>query len=64
MRKLSPQERQFLAIIERAGGSFCFSLLFLCQRCHNRMDAKSRAINAAITRHEKNGQLDLIGREG
>lgn len=40
------------------------NLRFLCQRCHNRLDAKSRAINAAITRHEKNGQLDLIGREG
>lgn len=40
------------------------NLRFLCQRCHNRLDAKSRAINASITRHEKNGQLDLIGREG
>lgn len=40
------------------------NLRFLCQRCHNRMDAKSRAINASITRHEKNGQLDLIGRDG
>lgn len=25
MRKLSAQERQFLAIIEQAGGSFCFA---------------------------------------
>ncbi|MFC3705656.1 hypothetical protein ACFOOL_12910 [Devosia honganensis] len=25
MRKLSPGERQFLAIIQLAGGSFCFS---------------------------------------
>lgn len=24
MRKLSPDERQFLSIIEQAGGSFCF----------------------------------------
>lgn len=40
------------------------NLRFLCQQCHNRMDARSRAVNAAITRHEKNGQLDLIGREG
>lgn len=32
--------------------------------CHNRLDAKGRAINAAITRHEKNGQLNLIGRDG
>ena len=40
------------------------NLRFLCQRCHNRLDAKSRAINAAITRHEKNGQFDLIGRDG
>lgn len=40
------------------------NLRFWCQRCHNRHDAKSRAINAAITRHEKNGQLDLIGRDG
>ena len=38
------------------------NLRFLCQRCHNRLDAKSRQINAAITRHEKAGQLDLLGK--
>ncbi len=38
------------------------NLRFLCQRCHNRHDARSRAINASITRHEKAGQLDLLGR--
>jgi 5-methylcytosine-specific restriction endonuclease McrA len=38
------------------------NLKFLCQRCHNRHDHKSRMENAAITRHEKAGQLDLIGR--
>lgn len=32
--------------------------------CHNRHDAKSRHVNASITRHEKAGQLDLIGRDG
>lgn len=40
------------------------NLRFWCQRCHNRHDAKSRQISASITRHEKNGQLDLIGRDG
>lgn len=40
------------------------NLRFWCQRCHNRHDARSRQVNAAITRHEKAGQLDLIGREG
>ena len=39
------------------------NLRFWCQRCHNRHDAKSRQINASITRHEKAGQLDLIGRD-
>jgi hypothetical protein len=38
------------------------NLRFWCQRCHNRHDARSRQANAAITRHEKAGQLDLIGR--
>jgi hypothetical protein len=39
------------------------NLRFWCQRDHNRHDAKSRQINASITRHEKVGQLDLIGRD-
>ena len=39
------------------------NLRFWCQRCHNGHDARSRQINAAITRHAKAGQLDLIGRE-
>lgn len=38
------------------------NLAFWCQRCHNRHDAKSRQENATITRHEKDGQLDLLGR--
>lgn len=38
------------------------NLRFWCQRCHNRHDAKSRQENATITRHEKVGQLDLLGR--
>lgn len=38
------------------------NLRFWCQRCHNRHDAKSRQENATITRHEKAGQLDLIGK--
>lgn len=38
------------------------NLRFWCQRCHNRHDARSRQANATITRHEKAGQLDLIGR--
>lgn len=38
------------------------NLRFWCQRCHNRHDAKTRRENATITRHEKAGQLDLIGR--
>lgn len=33
-----------------------------CQLHHNRHDAKSRAANAAITRAEKVGQMDLLGR--
>jgi len=40
------------------------NLRFWCQRCHNRHDRRSRQVNAAITRAEKVGQLDLIGREG
>jgi hypothetical protein len=40
------------------------NLRFWCQRCHNRHDMKSRQENATITRHEKVGQLDLIGRQG
>lgn len=39
------------------------NLKFWCQRDHNRHDAKSRQINASITRHKKAGQLDLIGRD-
>lgn len=39
------------------------NLRFWCQRCHNRHDAKSRQEHATITRHEKAGQLDLIGRQ-
>lgn len=35
------------------------NLRFWCQRCHNRHDAKSRLANAAITRREKAGQMDL-----
>lgn len=34
-----------------------------CQLHHNRHDAKSRAANAAITRAEKAGQMDLLGRK-
>lgn len=40
------------------------NLRFWCQQCHNRHDARSRQANAAITRHETAGQLDLIGRDG
>ena len=39
------------------------NLRFWCQRCHNRHDAKRRQENATITRHEKAGQRDLIGRD-
>lgn len=39
------------------------NLAFWCQRCHNRHDMKSRQENATITRHEKAGQLDLLGRK-
>jgi hypothetical protein len=39
------------------------NLRFWCQRCHNRHDAKSRQEHATITRHEKAGQRDLIGRQ-
>lgn len=39
------------------------NLRFWCQRCHNRHDAASRQENATITRHEKAGQLDLLGRK-
>lgn len=38
------------------------NLRALCQKCHNSWDAKDRAANATITRHEKLGQPDLIGR--
>jgi hypothetical protein len=38
------------------------NLRFWCQMHHLRHDAKHHAGNAAITRHEKAGQLDLIGR--
>lgn len=33
-----------------------------CQRCHLVYDAPHHAANAAITRHEKRGQPDLLGR--
>lgn len=33
-----------------------------CQRCHLTYDAQHHAANASITRHEKRGQMDLIGR--
>ena len=39
------------------------NLAFWCQRCHLRHDAEQHRINAAITRHEKAGQLDLLGRQ-
>lgn len=39
------------------------NLRFWCQLHHNRHDAKHRQENATITRHEKAGQLDLIGRK-
>lgn len=39
------------------------NLAFLCQRCHLRHDAEQHRINARITRHEKLGQLDLLGRQ-
>ena len=38
------------------------NLRFWCQRCHNRHDAQHRQGNARITRHEKAGQPDLLGR--
>lgn len=38
------------------------NLAFWCQRCHLRHDAAQHQANAAITRHEKAGQLDLLGR--
>lgn len=38
------------------------NLRFWCQRCHLRHDAAQHRANAAITRHEKAGQLDLLGR--
>lgn len=33
-----------------------------CQRCHLVYDAVQHAANASITRAEKRGQLDLLGR--
>lgn len=39
------------------------NLKLLCQRCHLRLDHKQHQTNAAITRHEKRGQPDLLGRE-
>lgn len=39
------------------------NLAFWCQRCHLRHDAAQHQANAAITRHEKRGQLDLLGRD-
>lgn len=39
------------------------NLKALCQRCHLTYDAKHHAHNAAITRHEKRGQLDMFGRK-
>lgn len=33
-----------------------------CQRCHNTYDGTHRRANAAITRHEKRGQPDMLGR--
>lgn len=39
------------------------NLRFLCQRCHNRLDAKSRRANAAITIHDrKAGTFDMFER--
>lgn len=38
------------------------NLRFWCQRCHLRHDAAQHRENASITRHEKAGQLDLLGR--
>lgn len=35
------------------------NLAFLCQRCHNRHDAKERQANAARTRGKRNGQADI-----
>jgi len=40
------------------------NLKALCQRCHLTYDAKHHAQNARITRHEKLGQGDLLGRAG
>lgn len=37
------------------------NLRFWCQQCHNRHDAKSRQVNASITRKHRSGQLELIG---
>lgn len=39
------------------------NLAFWCQRCHLSHDAGQHKANAAITRHEKRGQADLLGRE-
>lgn len=38
------------------------NLRALCQKCHNAWDAPHRQLNASITRSEKNGQPDLLGR--
>lgn len=38
------------------------NLAFWCQRCHLRHDARQHKANAAITRAEKAGQIDLFGR--
>lgn len=38
------------------------NLRFWCQRCHLVYDAPHHAANAAITRQEKRGQPDLLGR--
>lgn len=39
------------------------NLRLLCQRCHNRYDARHRAATRARVRDEKNGQVMLLGRE-
>ena len=36
------------------------NLRALCQRCHNRWDAKARQVGASITRNRKRGQNDLF----
>lgn len=39
------------------------NLAFWCQKCHLAHDHKQHQANAAITRHEKRGQPDLLGRD-